>query len=296
MNAIAPAQQFTAEKAAAIAEAVLIRGDLADLTPQERAKYCVKVCQSVGLNPLTRPFEYITLNGRLTLYARKDATDQLRAMYKISVTDLIESEREGVFIVTAKVANADGRTDAAKGAVTIIGLKGDALANALMKAETKAKRRATLSICGLGMLDETELETIPAAAKEAPRCRATDPTLVVWDKDEVRAPTYEEGHDHNEQLADDWGKVQGDRLVKAVRQTKPANDGPDIPEAFDRRKKSPKDTMLSEIESLNTPREILHFSLAMSASPTFSELSKEDRGAIHIALERRQKIVMGEAA
>ena len=38
-------------------------------------------------------------------------------------------------------------------------------ANVLMKAETKAKRRATLSILGLGMLDETEIETIPAAAK-----------------------------------------------------------------------------------------------------------------------------------
>jgi hypothetical protein len=45
--------------------------------------------------------------------------------------------------------------------VTVGHLKGDALANALMKAETKAKRRVTLSIAGLGWLDETELETIP---------------------------------------------------------------------------------------------------------------------------------------
>jgi hypothetical protein len=36
------------------------------------------------------------------------------------------------------------------------------LINALMKCETKAKRRATLSILGLGMLDETEIDTIPA--------------------------------------------------------------------------------------------------------------------------------------
>jgi hypothetical protein len=62
-----------------------------------------------------------------------------------------------------------GRTDAAKGAVNISGLKGEALANALMKAETKAKRRATLSICGLGFLDETEVEDIPASAKDSPR-------------------------------------------------------------------------------------------------------------------------------
>ena len=35
------------------------------------------------------------------------------------------------------------------------------LGNALSKAVTKAKRRATLSICGLGMLDETEIASIP---------------------------------------------------------------------------------------------------------------------------------------
>lgn len=155
-------------KAGEIMEAVITRGDLANLTAEERAKYYVRVCESLGLNPMTKPFEYITLNGRLVLYARKDATDQLRQLHGISVTDLTETEREGVFVVTAKVANAQGRTDAAKGAVNIGGLKGEALANAMMKAETKAKRRATLSICGLGFLDETEIEDIPAETKSAP--------------------------------------------------------------------------------------------------------------------------------
>ena len=155
-------------------ETVVIKGDLAPLTPAERANYYRAVCQSLGLNPLTRPFEYITLNGKLTLYARKDCTDQLRSLNKVSVLELTESERGDVFIVTAKMANSEGRTDMAKGAVSIAGLKGEALANAMMKAETKAKRRATLSLCGLGMLDETEAETIvePGSGREpapAPR-------------------------------------------------------------------------------------------------------------------------------
>lgn len=154
MNALTPI------KSGEIIEAVIARGDIAQLSPQERAKYYVRVCESIGLNPMSRPFEYITLNGKLTLYARKDCTDQLRTMHDVSVTDLIESERDGVFIVTAKVRNGNGRTDASKGAVFIGGLKGEALANALMKTETKAKRRATLSICGLGFLDETEVEDI----------------------------------------------------------------------------------------------------------------------------------------
>src|SRR6516162_3098534 len=54
----------------------------------------------------------------------------------------------------------NGRIDTSIGAVSIGGLKGDNKCNALMKAETKAKRRLTLSICGLGMLDETEIETV----------------------------------------------------------------------------------------------------------------------------------------
>ena len=51
------------------------------------------------------------------------------------------------------------------GAVSTAGLKGEALANSMMKATTKSKRRVTLSICGLGMLDETEIDSIPASAK-----------------------------------------------------------------------------------------------------------------------------------
>ncbi len=151
-----------------IIETILVKGDLAKLTADERNSYYLRVCESVGLNPLTRPLEYITLSGRLVLYARKDATDQLRSIHNISVTDLAESERDGVFIVTAKVQNGDGRTDIAKGAVNIANLKGEALANAIMKTETKAKRRATLSICGLGLLDETEIEDSAGSVSPPP--------------------------------------------------------------------------------------------------------------------------------
>lgn len=146
-----------------IMEQVIIKGDLSKLTPQERTQYYMKVCESIGLNPLTKPFEYIALNGKLQLYALKACTEQLRGIHDVSVIDLTETLVNEVFIVTAKVKNGAGRTDAAKGAVPIKGLAGEALANAMMKAETKAKRRATLSLCGLGWLDESEVESIPGA-------------------------------------------------------------------------------------------------------------------------------------
>src|SRR5690606_23351175 len=117
-----------------------------------------------GLNPMTKPFEYIRLNNRLTLYAKRDATDQLRKIHGVSV-EITGREMYGdsIYVVTARARDSQGRTDEAIGAVSIAGLKGDALANALMKAETKAKRRVTLSICGLGWLDETEVSTVPDA-------------------------------------------------------------------------------------------------------------------------------------
>jgi hypothetical protein len=148
---------------AAIMEAVITKGDLAKLTPQERTEYYGEVCRSLGLNPLTKPFEYITLNGKMVLYALRTATDQLRKINGVSIEIVGREVVNGVYVVTAKAIDQRGRTDTEIGAVTLDGLRGDAYANALMKATTKAKRRVTLSICGLGWLSEDEVETIPNA-------------------------------------------------------------------------------------------------------------------------------------
>lgn len=145
-------------------EKVLVGGDLAALSPVERMDYYRAVCQSVGLNPLTRPFEYIVLNKKLTLYARKDCTDQLRSIHGVSIK-LVDSAQVGdCYRVRAKATNGYGRTDESTGVVPIGNLQGEALANAMMKAETKAKRRVTLSICGLGFLDDSEIDAIPTHA------------------------------------------------------------------------------------------------------------------------------------
>ena len=151
------------EISANILEQVVIGGDLAKLTATERVSYYTRVCESIGVNPLTKPFAYITLNGRLTLYALRDCTDQLRKIHQISVVVMARQCTGDVYTVSTKVSTPDSRTDESDGAVSIAGLKGEALATAYMKAETKAKRRATLSIIGRGWLDELEVDTIPNA-------------------------------------------------------------------------------------------------------------------------------------
>jgi hypothetical protein len=147
---------------ARIMESVLLDGDLSKLSPAQRVSYYLSVCDSLGLNPKTKPFKYITLNGKLTLYAQKDATDQLRKLHGVSIDDVDIKETDSQFIVKVKGHDETGRSDVEVGVVNKTDMRGDT-ANAQMKAVTKSKRRLTLSICGLGFLDETEVVTIPDA-------------------------------------------------------------------------------------------------------------------------------------
>ena len=175
--AIQKAEAFTA------IEAVLVGGDLTPLTPEQRVNYYNRVCESVGLNPLTRPFDYLRLNNKLILYANKNCADQLMSTRSLSVEIPTREPIQGVFVVTARVKSAGGRAAEGIGAVPIEGLKGEALANAVMKAETTAKRRTVMSFCGLSMMDETEVDSVPGAQRVAAQPVAEPPV-----REPVRMP------------------------------------------------------------------------------------------------------------
>ena len=109
------------ESGANAIEAALVVGDLSKLTPEHRVVYYHKVCESLGLNPLTKPFQYLVLNGRLTLYATKDCTEQLRDKRKISFIKLEREKLDSLYVVTATAQTADGRVDTSIGAVNATG-------------------------------------------------------------------------------------------------------------------------------------------------------------------------------
>lgn len=159
-----------------IHELALIENDLSKLQPEERLNLYNKTCESLGLNPLTQPFAYIKMNGKVSLYAKKDCTDQLRKIHGVSVEIVSKEKINDIYVVTAKATDKTGRVDEDMGTVNIKGLSGDALGNAMLKCITKAKRRVTLSICGLGILDETEVETIPEAKDVSPKNDQTSPS------------------------------------------------------------------------------------------------------------------------
>ena len=193
---------------AELLEKVLVNGDLSTLSASQRLDYYRQVCQSCGLNPLTKPFDYIRLNGKLTLYARKDATDQLRKLHGVSIDDCTREYLDDLIIVTVKGHDDTGRTDVEIGVVSRKDMQGN-FANALMKANTKAKRRLSLSICGLGWLDETEVETIPDAAPvivddEGEIIQSTPRITVEAPKQPAPKPEFDE-----ENFLRNWSKPAG---------------------------------------------------------------------------------------
>ena len=193
-------------------EKCLLEGDLSKLSLDQRLSYYKQVCETVGLNPLTKPFQYIVLNGKLTMYALKGATDQLRRIYDISCEVKNTEKIEDLYVVTVKaVNNKNGRVDEDMGFAKISGMKGDMLGNAMLKATTKAKRRVTLSMCGLGMLDEDEVASIQddvgngkgKKAFDAPELKGTDKLEATLSKSE---PSEEEKEQIMEKESEEYHK------------------------------------------------------------------------------------------
>jgi hypothetical protein len=164
---------------------IALTGDTCKLTPKQKTQYMNYMCDRFGLNPSSLPFAFITVQGKEILYAKKDATEQLRRINKVSLSPAkITIDRESGIVMATVEAEMDGRRDAGTGAASIVKrlkegegkdakytdkpMTGDDFANAVLKAETKAKRRATLSIVGLGFLDESEIETVKGIRGEEP--------------------------------------------------------------------------------------------------------------------------------
>ena len=167
-------------------ELAMVNNDLQKLDPNARLAFLKKLCESMGLNPMTQPFQYIRLNGRLTLYATKGCADQLRKINGISIEILQNELVDGASMVHVRGTTPDGRTD--EDIAVVHKRKGGEGANDYMKAITKAKRRLTLSICGLGMLDESELETIPRKAFDKPEAPAEIKAVLMPPKKEKEKP------------------------------------------------------------------------------------------------------------
>jgi hypothetical protein len=139
------------------------------------------------------------------------------------------------------VKGPSGRCDEDIGAVSIKSLQGEALANALMKATTKAKRRATLSICGLSFVDESEIDSIQdARTVEVDRDGVIlEGPGVVQSAKPVAKPTVDGGKlmaSYFERV--DKAQAGGELNLVAAGATKAHGDGVITDEQFERVKKA----------------------------------------------------------
>lgn len=167
---------------------IILNGDLSKLDENQRVEYYKGYCKYLGLEPSAKPFEFLELvNGKekkVILYCTRSGTQQLSYKNNVSHACVSREKVGDVYVVTMR-AECNGRSTESIGAVPLvkedgswvdspygngkkmfkgngkyISLKPEDLANAFMKAETKAKRRATLDLLGLGITDETEIESI----------------------------------------------------------------------------------------------------------------------------------------
>jgi hypothetical protein len=139
-------------------------GDFSVLTKEEINTYTSFLCDKYGLDKSTQPIRFIKDKNSENIipYLTRNATDQLRKNLGISVIEEnIQFSPNGLAcIVTVKVQDKEGRTDMDTGSVFIGGLVGNEYSDKIMTCVTKAKKRATISLSGIGILDETEVQGI----------------------------------------------------------------------------------------------------------------------------------------
>ncbi len=131
------------------------------------------------LGALIRAFDWLTNKkmGTVTLHAKKECADQLRALNGITreiVSATLQGEIYTVHVRATVPGTKGGRPKSIEddiGAVSIKDLTGEHLANAMKRAVTQGKRRATLAAVGLGIPDESD--AAPEAEPERPAPRLT---------------------------------------------------------------------------------------------------------------------------
>jgi hypothetical protein len=140
---------------------VIATNDLAKLTPHQRVGLVLALCESLGLNPLSRPFELLVLDGKVVLYPTKSATEQLGRLHQISVKKVRQQNVGDLHVVEVEGRRPNGQTSFASKYVSLrdqrgAPLAGQKLADAFAKAETGAKRRLILSMVGLAGLPDAD--------------------------------------------------------------------------------------------------------------------------------------------
>lgn len=155
-----------------IVSSIILRGDLSGLSEAQLTEYMVYRSRASGLDPACQPFIVLPgQDGKKQLYATKEAAAQLNQNRELS-PEVSKEEwllDNTVYKVTYKVKEGVRTTEDCGAVALVVYQKGTqnrpgeyvkmspaGVADAIMKAHTKAKRRAILSHCGIGTNDKED--------------------------------------------------------------------------------------------------------------------------------------------
>lgn len=189
-------------------------GDVGRLTEIERKLVYNELCKAYKLDPLSFPLDYVKSKQGLKIYLNAVGAAQLRDRYQISTHIKSREFLEDIWVVVV-VASRGDRSEEATGAVSIFDKYGNSTpedkVNALKKAETQAKRRATLAICGFGWSEEERGTILKAEFHDPPQDVIYQPTV---------APRIEPSVT---EICKDW-KSPADAITWAATQLPNANE------------------------------------------------------------------------
>jgi hypothetical protein len=141
-----------------------------NLTRADEQQACAEaLVQQLGLRMSSMPIKFLkTRNGEIQPYLTASGAADIMISTGASVTDVQMTTVHGCAICRSTILTRDNRTGVATGAVALDGLRGEALANAFMKAETKSVRRNVLRTCrpdAVWLIQDEDIEGIEGAKR-----------------------------------------------------------------------------------------------------------------------------------
>ncbi len=144
-----------------IAQKAAMSGNLRALTSDEQWQYYLAMCDHLGLDPVSRPFDWIDQEGKLSLYPNANCAAQLAQKGEISFPEYATEMIGEVFVYRVRATSNDERELWATGAVPV-GRTALETARAIKKAETQARRRAVFALGGLALTEAEEMYEVGA--------------------------------------------------------------------------------------------------------------------------------------
>lgn len=169
--------------------------DWSKLSEEDRLKAALALCRALDIPTPLNPFRFITMNGKVVLYAPNEAA-QLIAESKgasVNITNKYLDKETNIYTVEVRVSTAT-RTIDNMACLYVGGLTGQKRADAMMKAVTKASRRTIFAAFGLSVTDDDDIE---AQRTQGPATGVLPPTTgqVQQGEPETLPPADQEAED-----------------------------------------------------------------------------------------------------